>query len=266
LTRSPNSAQIAAVKTKPRQRKPSALSTARWTSYAIAAGATAISGAPTAEAEIHYSGLIDFKFQNRQGEVRHSFPLSQGAVLVGIRSEFGFYEFDATFEIKGAAVSNHFRIYSTHSSYFVAALPRGAVISQGRFALGDVATSIDFLQTYTCGFPDWREPGTYYIGFRFNNGPGMQYGWARIKWGGCSNSGNFNKYIVKDYAWGDPGDQIKAGQTQLHEDETQVAPQAAKSADAAPAAASLGSLGLLALGAVGLQAWRRSRRGDEHGA
>ena len=72
------------MKTKPRQRKPSALSTARWTSYAITAGATAISGAPTAEAEIHYSGLIDFKFQNRQGEVRHSFPLSQGAVLVGI--------------------------------------------------------------------------------------------------------------------------------------------------------------------------------------
>ena len=67
-----------------------------------------------------------------------------------------------------------------------------------------------------------------------------------------------NKYIVKDYAWGDPGDKIKAGQTQLHEDETQVAPQAAKSADAAPLADSQGSLGLLALGAVGLQAWHRS--------
>ena len=67
--------------------------------------------------------------------------------------------------------------------------------------------------------------GTWAIGFRFNSGLGMQYGWVRIKWLGCSD----NQYIVKDYGWGDPGDQIKTGQTQLQEDETQVAPQAAKS-------------------------------------
>lgn len=66
---------------------------------------------------------------------------------------------------------------------------------------------------------------------------------------------------MKDYAWGDVGDQIKTGQKQLHEDETQVAPQAAKRPDAAPLADSHGSLGLLALGAVGLQAWRESRSG-----
>jgi hypothetical protein len=80
---------------------------------------------------------------------------------------------------------------------------------------------------------------------------------VRIKWGGCSD----NQYIVKDYAWGDPGDQIKTGQKQLHEDETQAALPAAKSADAVPLSGSLGSLGLLALGAVGLQAWRKSRLG-----
>jgi hypothetical protein len=68
------------VKTKPRQRKSSALSTARWTSYAIAAGATAVAGTPTAEAEIHYSGLINFAFNDRLGGTEtHSFPLSQGA-------------------------------------------------------------------------------------------------------------------------------------------------------------------------------------------
>ena len=89
----------------------------------------------------------------------------------------------------------------------------------------------------------------------------------RIRWGGCiANDYNTNDFIVKDYAWGDVGDQITTGQRQLHEDETQVAPQAGKSADAAPLVDTQGSLGLLALGAVGLQAWRRSRRGDEHGA
>jgi hypothetical protein len=96
------------------------------------------------------------------------------------------------------------------------------------------------------------EPGTHAVGFRFNSGRGIQYGWVRIKFAGCSD----NKFIVKDYAWGDPGDQIKTGQTQLDEDVTQVAPPAAKGAEAD----SQGSLGLLALGAVGLKAWRKSRR------
>jgi hypothetical protein len=64
---------------------------------------------------------------------------------------------------------------------------------------------------------------------------------------------------VKDYAWGDVGDQIKTGQRQLQEDETQVVPQAGKRPAAVPHANVQGSLGLLALGAVGLQTWRRSR-------
>lgn len=94
------------------------------------------------------------------------------------------------------------------------------------------------------------------LGYGTTVGAGMQYGWVRIKWGGCS----WNGYVVKDYAWGDPGDQIKTGQTQLDEDVTQVAPPATKDTDAAPLADSQGSLGLLALGAVGLKAWRKSRR------
>ena len=100
--------------------------------------------------------------------------------------------------------------------------------------------------------------GTRYLLCRlsFNSGAGMQYGWVRIKWGGCSA----NKFILK-VAWGDPGDKIKAGQKGLHEDDTQVAPQAVKKPAAVPHADLQGSLGLLALGAVGLQAWRKSRSG-----
>jgi hypothetical protein len=125
------------------------------------------------------------------------------------------------------------------------------VVSQGSFN----GSGWGRLQDYACEFPDFLEPGTYCAGFRFNTGAGMQYGWVRIRWGGCS----WNGYTVKDYGWGDPGDKIKAGQRQLHEDETQVAPQAAKSPDAISPADSQGSLGLLALGAVGLRAWRNSR-------
>ena len=246
------------MKTTPLLPKPSALSAARWTSYAIAAGAATVAGMPTAAAAIHYSGLINYKF-DRDGFQTHSFLLSQGAVLVGFRdARGGNGDSSATFEIKGAAVSNAFREYSSLNSFVVNALPRGSVISQGYFAAFDV--TVGRLQDYTCYFPGWVEPGTYSIGFRFNSGSGKQYGWVRIQWGGCSGD---KKYIVKDYAWGDPGDKLKTGQTRLNEDETQVAPQAAKSDDAAPRATSLGSLGLLALGAVGLQTWRRARRGNE---
>jgi hypothetical protein len=111
------------------------------------------------------------------------------------------------------------------------------------------------MQGAFCSYPDWKGRGTYYVGFRFNTGAGPQYGWVRIRWDGCPA----NYFIVKDYAWGDVGDQIKTGQRQLHDGETQVAPQAGKSADAAPMLDSVGSLGLLALGAVGLQAWRAKR-------
>ena len=223
----------------------------------MAAGATALAGTPTAEGEIHYSGLINFKFQSdSRGYETHSFPLSNGAVLVGYRYVRGAVDNSATLGLKGAAASSAFRIYSpTFADSAAAALSRGAVVSQGyfnHFGLGRI-------QDYACEFPDWLAPGIYYAGFRFNSGAGKQYGWVRIKWGGCS----WNGYIVKDYAWGDPGDRIKAGQKRLHEDETQVAPQAGKNADAAPGGASLG---LLALGAIGLQTWRRSRRTHEQDA
>jgi hypothetical protein len=134
-------------------------------------------------------------------------------------------------------------------------LPRGALVSHGPFGFA-FGFAVGRLQDYACEFRDFQEPGTYAIGFRFNNGAGKQYGWVRIKWGGCSA----NKYIVKDYAWGDRGDQVTVCQMTLDEPATPVArPQDAAGADAAPPADAFGSLGLLALGAVGLQAWRAKR-------
>jgi hypothetical protein len=221
--------------------------------YAAAGLATASGGATSAEGAIHYSGLINFKFNSRLAET-HSFPLSQGVGLLGFRKEIGFYDHSASFGITGAAVSNELRALYSRShvpSYplLAAALPRGLVVSRGYFSRFG---SYGRLQYYGCGFPQWQDPGTWAIGFRFNRGAGRQYGWVRIKWLGCSD----NQYIVQDYAWGDPGDKVKTGQTQLDEDDPQVEP--AKSADAVPVS---GSLGLLALGAVGLRAWRRSRPG-----
>ena len=244
------------VKTNRHSRQACKLPHLRWTSYAIAAGATAAGAIATAEAEIHYSGPVDYKFQGSSTFKTHRFPLSRGAYLIGAINHVTWIGYDyAYFGVDNARVSNSVRGPGMVSGVFLlAALPGKSVVSDGNFFptpwYGDAV-----MQSLDCINPYWQDRGTYCVGFRFNDGGGPQYGWVRIRWSGCPA----NDFIVKDYAWGDIGDQIKTGQRQLHEDETEVAPQAAKNADAAPMIDSVGSLGLLALGAVGLQAWRAKR-------
>ncbi len=52
-----------------------------------------------------------------------------------------------------------------------------------------------------------------FIGFKFNNGSGDQYGWVRIKMGQCYD----NDFWLIDYAYADPGEPIRAGQTSSNE-------------------------------------------------
>jgi len=242
------------MKTSRRNRQASKLPPLRWTSYAIAAGATAAGAIATADAEIHYSGPVDYKFQGSSTVKTHRFPLSNGAHLIGAINHVRFLNYDyAYWGVSGARVSNSVRGPGNVGVFCrVAALPGRSVVSAGDFTIAGARAT---MQDGDCTCSDWQDRGTYYVGFRFNDGAGPQYGWVRIRWGGCPA----NDFIVKDYAWGDVGDRIKTGQRQLHEYETQVAPQAARSSDAAPLADSQGSLGLLALGAVGLQAWRAKR-------
>lgn len=244
------------MKTNRCTRQASKLPHLRWTSYAIAAGATAAGAMPTAEAEIHYSGPIDYKFYKHSTFKTYTFPLSNGAHLIGAINNVRSLGFDyAYFGVDNAKVSNSLRGPGSLSGFFqLAALPGKSVVSDGNF-FPTPFYRFALMQSLDCINPYWQDRGTYYVGFRFNTGAGPQYGWVRIRWSGC----NHNHFVVKDYAWGDVGDQIKTGQRRLNNDETQVAPKAAKSADAAPPADSLGSLGLLALGKVGLQAWRAKR-------
>ncbi len=81
--------------------------------YAVAGLATASGGAISAEAEIHYSGLVNYKFNKEsRGYEAHTFPLSHGAFLLGFRYVRGTSDNSATFVMEGGAVSNAFRIYS----------------------------------------------------------------------------------------------------------------------------------------------------------
>jgi hypothetical protein len=75
---------------------------------------------------------------------------------------------------------------------------------------------------------------------------GLQYGWARIQAG----RGILHHFILRDYAFGDVGDRIKAGQKSSNE----MVPE--ESDGIVPQEETLGGL---ALGAVGLLAWRKKR-------
>ena len=203
--------------------------------YATAGVATALAGASSAEAEIHYSGILNYKFQNdinHGGSVKiKTAPLDGGASLKFFRSTNIDGFFDELGVINGA-VSNAVR----GNSQAAAKLYSGENISAGPFA--DLHNGRLVFLTSQSGVGYFHKTGEGFVGFKFNTGSGTQYGWVRIKIGNPAH-----RFLVEDYAWGDPGDQIAAGQTSAANQQVNALPVRP-------------SLGLLALGGVGLAAAR----------
>jgi hypothetical protein len=232
---------------KTQRKKPrsiNSISTGRWTAYAAAAAASGFAGTRSAEATIHYSGLINQPIVDDS----ETFPLDPAGGSLVAAHRYLFYG------SRRAGGSAEFHVYgaqsaSVNGSYcalcrwvFPARLDRGDAISAGRFYPGDamfVILAFDYKSsTFDSEGGNFLERGPGFIGFKFNNGAGDQYGWVRVKmYGGLKDT-----FKVVDYAYGDPGDIVLAGQ---------------KSDDSAP---SLQSLGGLALGAAGLFAWRQQPR------
>jgi MYXO-CTERM domain-containing protein len=209
------------MKTLPR--KPASIAKTRWAAYAAAGAATALVGSNSAEAAIHYSGLLHVEFPPGRDRIK-AFPLDQpGDFLSFVHSAFGGNEF-AVYGIVSAAV----RGSEISAITYVAKLSFGQAISTGLFSYGNRGN-----MAY-----GWHDRGTGYVGFRFNNGAGIQYGWARVTMSGEPD----NAFIVRGYAYADPGEPIRAGQRSSDEQ-----------------APNQSSLGWLALGAAGLLAWRRRR-------
>jgi hypothetical protein len=210
--------------------KPASIAKTRWVAYAAAGAATALAGSQSAEAAIHYSGRVNELFLvgeadtlklDRPGD---SFRLSHTSYGYGANDKF------AIFGIASAA----FRGFSGRG--YVSKLGFGQPISMG-----------NFIQQHGLmvrnGNPHQWNPGEGFIGFRFNKGAGVQYGWARIKISGVPKY----DFVLLDYAYADPGERLTAGQTLENTSSDEQAPDQ-------------GSLGGLALGAVGLLAWRKSRK------
>ncbi|HEY1768831.1 MAG TPA: hypothetical protein VGG02_01070 [Chthoniobacterales bacterium] len=203
----------------------------RWAAYASAGLATAFGSAEAVQAEIHYSGPVRAVLDAGSHETsERSFALEGGAHL-----RFQFARFR---DGRGTAFvqSESFR-GSQPGTYsyprFASKLSAGALISDGNFVGGPdkFATIAD-----SHGHGLWKGRDHGYIGFRFNTGGGFQYGWVRVR------KMADNSFIVMDYAWGDPGDAVTAGERQ-----------------SSLALSGEGSLGWLATGAAGLTSWREAR-------
>jgi hypothetical protein len=216
---------------------------ARWLAYAGAGAATALMSGSSADAEIHYSGHVDVTFQHNDTK-NVQFSIEPGAFLVfrhdsDFSNDVGAAFFHAEGQQSGAFVG-----YYIGFEYAYASRIKGdgnRYISQGHFIADLGGYYFATMVKAGGGRGAWKKRGTDFVGFRFNNGSGRQYGWARVHMEGQNR--NF-AFTVLDYAWADPGEMIRPGQT-------------SSSAGNAPVE---GSLGVLALGAAGVALWRQSRK------
>jgi hypothetical protein len=211
----------------------------RWAAYATAGAATALACSNTAEAVIHHFDVNEvFNAQNVQGSyVIKQFGLQPGAYLTFLHATgplgggfAGFY-----FGTLGALSAKFLGVAGTFNGnpyHYVSKLGLNQSIANGTNFLANVPGKFDALASGS-GYPNsqWVSPGTGFIGFRFDVGDGIQYGWARLDMDGA----RLNSYTFIDYAFADPGQTLRAGQV--------------------PESGS--TLGLLALGAAGLFAMRR---------
>ena len=231
------------MKTKTLCRKSASIANARWAAYVTAGAASAFTCANAAEATIHYSGRIG-EFFGSGNDKSARFQLDQPGDSLRLRHSLNFcctgsYGGYAHFGILGRAGASVAGFYCPSNPQVVSVfqLNRGQFISRRPFlARNSGLLAAEF--TDCVGQFEYGDLG--FIGFRFNNGSGDQYGWVRVKFGG-RNPIDHNFWLV-DYAYADPGEPIRAGQTAS----TEMVPEE-------------GSLGWLTLGAAGLLAWRKSR-------
>ena len=238
------------MKTRQSRRQTAKVSHSRWVAYATAGAATALTASPPAEAAIHYT-VVNEKFPPTSNKQKW-FQLDQPGDSIYFRHYSCCL---AAFDITGIAAAAFRGLPGTskYSNAFVSKLSFGESIAVGHFTHAfPNPTALHGILAYNI-YGQWTSPGMGFIGFRFGNGAGIQYGWARVRIAVPPHDGIGGwGFKVFDFAYADPGERITAGEgiPRGRENDQDISDDPG---------ADEGSLGGLALGAVGLLAWRRSR-------
>jgi hypothetical protein len=213
---------------------PVSFSPARWTTYATAALASGFVGGPIAEGEIHYSGPI-----NQRVRGYDQFPFALGGTATALRFKHFEHFYGSSNSHDGGTAQ--MSIYGG-SGQVAGVKTKGILVSMSNVARGAAISALNFPgdkgflaeRSSGAGFPQGQflTPGYGFVGFKFNRGAGDQYRWARVRTAGLPE----NSFEVLDYAYGDPGEAVRAGQKR--------------------ASAGAQSLGDLAAGSAALRAGR----------
>jgi hypothetical protein len=226
------------------RRKIATINNSRWATYATAGAASALGCAATAHATIIYSGPINHNFRAPLSQsITGNFPLAQpGESIVLAQLRFpgpGVVSGSARFSLNAMSGAAAGFFAPRFARFYASKLTAGQSIGAAPFVNQSARLAVPPLDCCGYGYAaQWQQPGTGFVGFRFNDGSGIQYGWARINMDGADAG---NTFTLIDYAFAGPGEKIRAGQT------TESVPE------------SGGSLGLLALGCAGVLAWRARR-------
>ncbi len=236
------------------RKKNCSVNVGRWISYAAAGAATAVAASNDTEGAILYSGVLNqavghaagvssrfiktliansVQGANKLGTIHHS--------LIGAPAPGGGYNSSSAVgkdnflmrgAVNGRVAGNRGSLANPPAVYpYAYKLAFGAnLVAIPLLPVGTNATMVS--GGYDNANAHWFGVGTGFLGFKFNNGAGDEYGWARVT---INHAQNW-RFTLVDYAYGTVGQAITAGQTATPE----------------PA-----SLALLAVGAVGLLALRK---------
>ena len=241
----------------------------RWISYAAAGAVTAVAAANDSEAGILFSGVLNTTLPTHPtGSVKLHTLLANsnpGAVAIGtLVHSFNSialgpmgtvqHTYHDKFKIAPAAslnghkgvigLNNPGHLGGNNQNY-ASKLALGFNILSGPFdAVSGGPRRMRLATSYSHGpqsrnspYAKWDGGGTGFLGFRFDTGAGIQYGWAELT---ITATPKVQMTLV-EYAYGTVGQAITAGQTAL-------VPEPA-------------TVGLLAMGALGVLALRGGRKG-----